>query len=79
MTTLQSVEARICATSSNRRLCSQVQEVAVVGRESIPRIFLLPQARSTWEGGLEEESCVISTRSKGQEYRTVMTRFGFSR
>ncbi|KAJ9488787.1 hypothetical protein VN97_g4472 [Penicillium thymicola] len=90
MTTLRSVEARICATSSNPRLCLQVQEMAVVRRESIPRIFLLPQARSTWVekcdtvwkleiGGLEEESCVISTRFKGQEYRRVMTCFGFSR
>ncbi|CRL22183.1 unnamed protein product [Penicillium camemberti] len=47
MTTLRSVEARMCATSSNPSLCLQVQQMGVVGRENIPRIFPLPQARPT--------------------------------
>lgn len=47
MTALQSVEARICATSSNPNLCLQVQQMAVVARKNTPRIFKLPQARPT--------------------------------
>lgn len=60
-------------TSLTGRYCSDATSDVILHCEKCDTVWKLEI------GDLEEETCVISTRLKGQEYRNVMTRFGFSR